>query len=52
MDNILVIVDGHISEHGTYKELLEKGGAFAEFLKTYFEEHTEPEDEEEEGMWL
>ncbi|XP_048465619.1 multidrug resistance-associated protein 1 [Rhincodon typus] len=35
MDRILVMVDGKISESGTYKELLKQNGAFAEFLRTY-----------------
>ncbi|XP_078097039.1 multidrug resistance-associated protein 1 isoform X2 [Mustelus asterias] len=35
MDRILVMVDGKISESGTYKELLTQNGAFAEFLRTY-----------------
>ena len=48
MDDILVIVDGQVSERGTYKELLAREGAFAEFLKTYFAEHEDSEDEEDE----
>lgn len=35
MDNIIVLKDGKISETGTFKELVKKGGAFAEFLDTY-----------------
>uniref|UniRef100_UPI00398E4C36 multidrug resistance-associated protein 1 n=1 Tax=Pristiophorus japonicus TaxID=55135 RepID=UPI00398E4C36 len=35
VDRILVMVDGKISESGTYKELLKQNGAFAEFLRTY-----------------
>lgn len=31
-DGIFVLKDGEVSEQGTYKELLEKKGAFAEFL--------------------
>ncbi|ODM88268.1 Multidrug resistance-associated protein 1 [Orchesella cincta] len=32
MDNISVMMDGRISESGTYQELLDKKGAFADFL--------------------
>ncbi|XP_066186418.1 multidrug resistance-associated protein 1 isoform X2 [Sylvia atricapilla] len=35
MDTILVMADGEISEMGSYQELLEQDGAFAEFLRTY-----------------
>ena len=48
MDQILVLVDGCISERGTYRELLNKEGAFANFLKTYLEEHEESDDEDDD----
>jgi ATP-binding cassette subfamily C (CFTR/MRP) protein 1 len=32
MDHIIVMKDGEISEEGTYRELLQKKGAFADFL--------------------
>lgn len=35
MDTILVMTDGEISEMGSYQELLQHDGAFAEFLRTY-----------------
>ncbi len=49
MDNITVMLDGRISEFGTYKELLEKKGAFADFLKQHLtvEDITEVEGLEE-----
>ncbi|XP_072416269.1 multidrug resistance-associated protein 1 isoform X2 [Chiloscyllium punctatum] len=53
MDRILVMVDGKISESGTYKELLMQNGAFAEFLRTYAPTENEVTDksvEEEEEM--
>lgn len=34
VDNIVFLVDGMISETGSYKELLQKNGAFAEFLRS------------------
>nr|AYM45159.1 ATP-binding cassette subfamily C member 1 [Carassius auratus] len=44
-DLILVMVDGEITEMGSYTELLGRQGAFAEFLHTY--SNTEQEEEEE-----
>lgn len=52
MDQIVVMKDGHISEVGSYKELLMNNEAFAEFLRYYL---TNPENEEaisdSEGMF-
>uniref|UniRef100_A0A672QTY4 Multidrug resistance-associated protein 1 n=1 Tax=Sinocyclocheilus grahami TaxID=75366 RepID=A0A672QTY4_SINGR len=44
-DLILVMVDGEITEMGSYTELLGRQGAFAEFLRTY----TNTEQEESVG---
>ncbi|XP_076024056.1 ATP-binding cassette sub-family C member 3 isoform X2 [Genypterus blacodes] len=35
VDNIMVMVDGRVSEMGSYLELLQQNGAFAEFLRNY-----------------
>ncbi|XP_069503216.1 multidrug resistance-associated protein 1 isoform X2 [Ambystoma mexicanum] len=35
MDSIIVMVDGKITEMGSYQDLLKQDGAFAEFLRTY-----------------
>uniref|UniRef100_A0A7M4EQA8 ABC-type glutathione-S-conjugate transporter n=1 Tax=Crocodylus porosus TaxID=8502 RepID=A0A7M4EQA8_CROPO len=35
VDNIVVLVDGEISEMGCYQELLQKNGVFADFLYSY-----------------
>ncbi|XP_077131258.1 multidrug resistance-associated protein 1-like [Ranitomeya variabilis] len=35
VDNIIVMADGRISDVGTYSELLDKNGDFADFLQTY-----------------
>uniref|UniRef100_A0A4W3JBM4 ATP-binding cassette, sub-family C (CFTR/MRP), member 3 n=1 Tax=Callorhinchus milii TaxID=7868 RepID=A0A4W3JBM4_CALMI len=35
VDHIVVLVDGRVSEQGSYQQLLERQGAFAEFLHTY-----------------
>ncbi|XP_051994835.1 multidrug resistance-associated protein 1 isoform X4 [Xyrauchen texanus] len=45
VDLILVMVDGEITEMGSYTELLDRQGAFAEFLCTYT--NTEQEEVEE-----
>jgi ATP-binding cassette subfamily C (CFTR/MRP) protein 1 len=48
VDNIFVLKDGEISEFGTYKELLDKKGAFAEFLIQHLQEvNAEQENIEE-----
>ncbi len=46
-DHIIVLKEGEISEQGSYKELLAKKGAFAEFLLEYMTEEAEEEDLEE-----
>uniref|UniRef100_A0A8C3MV25 ABC-type glutathione-S-conjugate transporter n=1 Tax=Geospiza parvula TaxID=87175 RepID=A0A8C3MV25_GEOPR len=35
VDNIVFLVDGMISESGSYQELLERNGAFADFLRSH-----------------
>ncbi|CAG5911647.1 unnamed protein product [Menidia menidia] len=48
VDNIVVMVDGRVSEMGSYQELLTQNGAFAEFLRNYaLEDITEEEVTEE-----
>ena len=42
-DQIVVMTDGRISEIGSYAELIDNDGAFAEFLRTY----TNVEEDEE-----
>lgn len=45
VDNIMVLVDGRVSEMGSYQELLSQNGAFAEFLRNYaLEDITEEEE--------
>lgn len=47
-DNIFVLKEGEISEQGTYKQLLEKKGSFAEFLIQHLTEvNVEAEDLDE-----
>ncbi|XP_033748018.1 LOW QUALITY PROTEIN: multidrug resistance-associated protein 1-like [Pecten maximus] len=44
VDNILVMVDGRISESGSYEDLISHDGPFAQFLKEYFLEDEEEDD--------
>uniref|UniRef100_A0A4W3JJU3 ATP-binding cassette, sub-family C (CFTR/MRP), member 3 n=1 Tax=Callorhinchus milii TaxID=7868 RepID=A0A4W3JJU3_CALMI len=44
VDHIVVLVDGRVSEQGSYQQLLERQGAFAEFLHTYAQSE-EPNEE-------
>nr|XP_054762700.1 multidrug resistance-associated protein 1-like [Lytechinus pictus] len=48
VDQIIVIVDGSVSEVGSYQDLLDQNGAFAEFLRNYSQDADEKEDEEDE----
>nr|XP_046232339.1 ATP-binding cassette sub-family C member 3 isoform X3 [Scatophagus argus] len=45
VDNIMVLVEGRVSEMGSYQELLSENGAFAEFLRNYSLEDIMEEDE-------
>ena len=44
LDQIIVMADGQISEVGTYRELLSRKGAFAEFLYNYLEKKSDAEE--------
>uniref|UniRef100_A0A669EIM4 Canalicular multispecific organic anion transporter 2 n=1 Tax=Oreochromis niloticus TaxID=8128 RepID=A0A669EIM4_ORENI len=48
VDNIMVMVDGRVSEMGSYQDLLKQNGAFAEFLRNYALEDIIEEDEADE----
>lgn len=47
VDWIVVLKEGEVSETGTYKELLEKKGAFAEFLLHHLQEKSADGDVDE-----
>ncbi|KAF5296657.1 hypothetical protein FQR65_LT10197 [Abscondita terminalis] len=47
VDQIIVLKDGEVSEVGTYKELLDKKGAFAEFIIQHLHEADEEENDEQ-----
>uniref|UniRef100_A0A8D2PHA4 ABC-type glutathione-S-conjugate transporter n=1 Tax=Zosterops lateralis melanops TaxID=1220523 RepID=A0A8D2PHA4_ZOSLA len=42
VDNIVFLVDGMISETGSYQELLQRNGAFAEFLRSHVSAEEKP----------
>ncbi|KAE8579699.1 hypothetical protein XENTR_v10024156 [Xenopus tropicalis] len=46
MDSIIVMVDGKITEVGSYQDLLMQDGAFAEFLRTYANAEQNKDQEE------
>ncbi|CAL9707790.1 unnamed protein product [Knipowitschia caucasica] len=50
VDNIMVLVDGRVSEMGSYQELLTQDGAFAEFLRNYSLDDLIEEDEANEDL--
>ncbi|XP_077296379.1 multidrug resistance-associated protein 1-like [Arctopsyche grandis] len=45
VDQIIVLKDGSVSEQGTYTELLDRKGPFAEFLLQYLNDSDEKESE-------
>ncbi|XP_026281245.2 multidrug resistance-associated protein 1 isoform X2 [Frankliniella occidentalis] len=50
VDLIVVLKDGEVSETGTFKELMEKKGAFAEFLLHHLQEVSNEGDADAEEM--
>lgn len=48
VDQIYVLANGQITERGTYQQLLQQKGAFAEILMTYLKEKVEHEEEEDD----
>lgn len=52
VDMIVVLKDGEVTELGTYKQLLEKKGAFAEFLIQHLQEIDEDDGTIEVGKRL
>lgn len=48
VDQIIVLNGGKISETGSYTQLMQHDGPFAQFLKTYFSEEIVMEQEGEE----
>ncbi|XP_059835356.1 multidrug resistance-associated protein 1 isoform X3 [Hypanus sabinus] len=52
MNMIFVMVDGRISESGTYKELLEQKGAFSEFLRMHAPTENEEKKKKRKIAWI
>ncbi|XP_029311724.1 canalicular multispecific organic anion transporter 2 isoform X1 [Cottoperca gobio] len=50
VDNIIVMVEGRVSEMGSYQELLKQNGAFAEFIRNYALEDIVEEEEATEEL--
>lgn len=51
VDNIVVVVDGEISEIGSYEELLSYDRAFAQFLRTYVLQEDSDDDDDDECLY-
>lgn len=47
VDTIVVLVNGRITELGSYEQLMSHDGAFAQFLKTYLTQENDDEEEED-----
>lgn len=45
MDRVISLVNGEVSEVGTYTELMERDGAFAEFVRTHLQEESSSDEE-------
>ena len=53
VDRIVVLVDGAVSEVGSYQELIAQGGTFADFLTNYLIQDEEDEDDiDPEGRYF
>ncbi|KAK3096100.1 hypothetical protein FSP39_023229 [Pinctada imbricata] len=50
VDTIIVMDNGRIREVGSYEELLQYNGVFAQFLQTYLLQGTQDEDEEDQEI--
>ena len=46
VDHIVVLSDGRVSEEGSYEDLLQKNGAFADLLKTYFNDENQNDSDD------
>lgn len=44
VQQVVVLKDGEVCETGTFNELLQNQGAFAEFINTYLTEATEKDE--------
>ena len=51
VDQVVVLIDGKISEMGSYQELLDKNGAFADFLRNYLTHEDDYDTEIDADGW-
>lgn len=49
VDQIIVMDQGQITETGSYEELMNHNGPFAQFVKTYLLEHDDEDIDDPEG---
>ena len=47
VDEIIVLDNGRISEHGTFEELVMHNGPFAQFLQVYLLQEEDDEEDQE-----
>ena len=47
VDLIIAMNDGEVTEMGTYKELMENNGAFADFMQIYLNDKVKENEEED-----
>ena len=48
VDEIVVLSDGKISEMGSYSQLMQHDGPFAQFLKTHFTQEVDSDEDDED----
>lgn len=48
VDEIVLVKDGKVAEHGTYRELMDLRGVFYQFIKEYSTSHRKTADREDE----
>ena len=51
VDQVVVLADGKISEMGSYQELLDQNGAFADFLRNYLTHEEDYDTEIDADGW-
>jgi len=51
VDNIVVMVDGNITESGSYEELLSNDRDFAHFILTYQQQEDADDDDDKKCMY-
>ena len=52
VDTVVVLKDGRVTEAGSYQQLLENNGAFAEFVTQYLVEQEDTDDDERMLLYI